>query len=190
MRLREPGAAVQAAGAAGCRVTERQDGCDDCQDCDSPHAVCRAGPQIASSEAEIEQQQGSHGSQPHWHIGPDRAEVGQDQWGKDQEREDHAAECDAIGSSGPDPDAGELRRALRRALGRLDGPPPALVGRRPRRHRRRRRRLPRDHLRLLLVAPLAARVGLPVALAAPGPPQPAAHRGHHQLLQAPAGIAD
>ena len=35
-------------------------------------------------------------------------------------RDDHAAECGNIPSGGRDPDAGELRAALRRALGRLN----------------------------------------------------------------------
>ncbi len=53
--------------------------------------------------------------------------------------------------------------------------------------RRRARRVLRRDVRLLLVAPLAARSRLAVAALPPDPPQPAAPRGHHVVLQASAG---
>src|SRR5580658_831354 len=89
--------------------------------------------------------------------------------------------------AGNPPQCGASRRGLagRRRLERLDGQAQALVSRPPGSSRRGTAGLLCDYIHLLLVAPLATRIGLSVALDSSGAPQSAAHRGHHQFLQAP-----
>src|SRR5262245_59899511 len=79
--------------------------------------------------------------------------------------------------------------AGRRGLGRVDDASQVVVSRRARLCGRRNRRLPGDHLRLLLVASLASRIVIPMAMVPSTASQPAAHRGRYQLLQTPVRAA-
>src|ERR1700683_729481 len=74
--------------------------------------------------------------------------------------------------------------ACRCRLEWLDGSPQAVVSGSLRSPGGRTTWLPLGYIHVLLVAPLAARIGLSLAMDSPSTPQSAAHRNHHQFLQA------